>query len=183
MNYYGFLVGAPFQGKEGRWSGGCLSRLRWWGLPRRYHGVRRLGVHQRRLAPVQSFVPNDTINGHGACFATSVINSFLYLQKRYPGIYDSKLIGTGEGAARPRVTRCTTASGTGPRLHVAGSLGRQGELDRGPGKGSHRVPGHALRRRCRLEHGWPARECRPTWDFLWKEISDEEDVEIFFSWE
>ncbi len=42
-------------------------------------------------------------NGDGECAATSLINSFLYLQQRYPGVYDNKLVPGGPaGAAAAR---------------------------------------------------------------------------------
>jgi hypothetical protein len=71
--------------------------------------------------------PNNTLFGHlgndgGRCAATSTVNSFTFLQNKYPNIYDNKLTN-----GDPAGTRNTLAANMGiPPDEAAGTLDEDG---------------------------------------------------------
>ncbi len=136
---------------------------------------------------------NADIDGHGACYATSVINSFWYLEQKYSSVYGTELTGGTEAGA-------TSARDSLHKLiwDDEGYQDREGNQvywtweeaweekvnwieDRVEGVTEYKgMFAYSV-------SGWSNAENlignkAPTWDFLWQEIDEDEDVEIFFEW-
>ena len=139
------------------------------------------------------------VNSGPLCVPTATVNSFQFLQNRYPEIYDSKLIPNGDLAqARYDLAFGWTYNGQQ----------RDGTDDGTPTdpKGAYSQPwweakvhwvedfapgttifdGMIYRDGVDLSTwygGSVLTNGYPTWEFLWKELSDGEDVEIGIRWD
>jgi hypothetical protein len=135
---------------------------------------------------------DGTKDGNGVpwCAPTAIVNSFQFLQNRYPGVYDKKLIPGTPLEARNQLQKGwtlpdgTKRTGTGcgdvkdvwqakvhwVEDHAPKSTIFDGMVDY-PGEDLSKWYGGSV-----LTNG------APTWDFLWTELSHKEDVELGFYW-
>jgi hypothetical protein len=139
----------------------------------------------------------DDIAGGGevACGPVAAVNSFVYLENKYPGFYDRKLIpddnpANGLHDKAELISVATVLMGAGYMNTVA--PGGTWHDDFIWGKMTYieeKVPGvtayQAQDYWAWIHHAQPAwvQGPYPTWQFLFNELSDCEDVEILMSWE
>ena len=133
---------------------------------------------------------NSTINGKGACMATSLINSFVYLQNRWPKIYDNLLVEDYDEDGDVDLDDMGIARGA---LHTL----IWGEDNSGTMKDAWEwkawwieteIPGKTVFEGMINQDvsDWDFNSkltgnAYPTWEFTWDQLSKEQDVEMSFS--
>jgi len=127
-----------------------------------------------------------------ACAPTAAVNSFIYLQNKYPGIYGNKLVGLGQAVA----VATKLGDADADPVRYMNTVANQGTFDDDFIYGKWRylenvAPGLTVYE-AQSMFGWinpPIPQPNwvqnrwPTWDFLWKELTDCEDVEILVEYE
>lgn len=130
--------------------------------------------------------PNFACGGKGACGAVSTVNSFAFLQKQYPGIYDNKLLPNNNAMTNTDMVDAQKFGFDG--WQVGTNPMRQGYYPRPGGAESDFLqtkkdwindyaPGTT-----RFNSWWagsPDNNRKPTIDDLAREINHKEDVEFF----
>ena len=130
--------------------------------------------------------PNFTCGTQGACGAVATINSFAFLQKQYPGVYDNKLLPNNNAMTNTDPTDAQKFGFDG--WQVGANPMRQGYYMRPGGAESDFLqtkkdwindyaPGTTV-----FNSWWagsPDNNRKPTIDDLAQEIKDGEDVEFF----
>lgn len=129
---------------------------------------------------------NFACGGRGACGAVSSINSFAFLQKQYPGVYDNKLLPNNDGMTNTDPVDSQKFGFDG--WQVGANPMRKGYYNRtGTAEGdfldtkmdwiNDYAPGTTV-----FNSWWPDsphNKRKPTIDDLAAEIRDGEDVEFF----
>jgi len=141
----------------------------------------------------QDTVPNG---GEVACGPVAVVNCFVYLENKYPGVYDRKLIpddnvsnGLHDQAELISVAQILMGAAYMNTQPPGGTY--HDDLIWGKNKYmEERVPG-VTKYQAQDQWAWnnPVRPkpawvvgMTPTWQFLFTELADCEDVEILISW-
>ena len=120
---------------------------------------------------------NTTIDGNGACAATSIINSFEYLQNAFPEIYDQKLIPNGDlAAARDELHGKIWNDGGDQKYVWEQKIKWFDDHNLGDTTVFHGMT--SVTTSGWYQSQWITGNQFPTWDFLWNEISHKEDVEF-----
>lgn len=139
--------------------------------------------HRQQYDTYEGYLRNKTIDGHGACSATSMINSFWYLQNDFPSVYTPghELIPDANlGAARDSLHKLiwnpSHGEDAGNMRCVWEEKIKWFERFDAPGvfKGMYAWSIEGWYKPAGLTGGK-----HPTWDWLWKELSHKENVEIF----
>lgn len=127
----------------------------------------------------QGLVPGCTSEAglNNACGPTSVVNSFVYLQNRYPGIYGTlltggttqqNLINTGENLAC--YMSCNSNTGTAIGDFITGKMDYINAV--APGTTTFAFQNFFD----------PVNSILPTFNFLFNELSHGEDIELLIGW-
>ncbi|HUV05376.1 MAG TPA: PEP-CTERM sorting domain-containing protein [Armatimonadota bacterium] len=134
--------------------------------------------------------------GANACGPTAAINSFVYLQNKYPGWYDSKLIGDADGDGdmndlQDLIAVANTLGGAAYMNTIVNTTtyhddfiwGKQAYIEnQAPGVTVYEAQDiWAWNNLQRPMPTWVT-PLYPTWGFLYNELVDCEDVEILLSW-
>jgi hypothetical protein len=123
-----------------------------------------------------------------ACGPVAVTNSYRYLENKYPGVYDSSLTG---GSLLNTASSLCTLMGTTPGVGTYWDdliWYKMKDIE-------SKVPGKTVYEAQRnpawdwgiwndplaKEPSWVT-QVLPTWQFIWNELSDCEDLEILLSW-
>ncbi len=133
--------------------------------------------YKQKYPGYEGYLENTTINGNGACAATSMINSFWYLQNEFPTIYTTghKLL--------PDDNLTDARNSLHKRIWAGGSFSDIWE-EKIKWFERYNAPGVFKGMYYNSVDGWYKPDGLignnwPTWDFLWKELSHKEDIEIF----
>ncbi len=124
---------------------------------------------------------NTAIDGNGACAATSMINSFKYLENKYPKVYDHKLIPDGNLiSARDLLHNKIWANG--PNDVWKNCWGEKVKWFE-----DHNAPVSLHGMYMGSTAGWYKPTglvggIYPTWGFMWEMLQACEDVEIFINY-
>jgi len=121
-----------------------------------------------------------TTNPGGVCFAASAINSFIYLENQFPGIYGNSLTPNIAGAKpnQTDMTDATTLSNTSGPI-TDDTAGWNLFLQTKTNWVNTKAPGTTV---ITSEYaGSPNNNAIPDINFLLQEIQDHEDVEMFIS--
>lgn len=134
---------------------------------------------------------NDLVDLHGGiCAAVATMNSFVYLENRYPQVYQNQPLTGGD----PQSATTALASGWGTRAGMYGmdpndpTSAKDRRIwenkvywleDKAPGKTT--LAGQYYRSTVGWHRGDALQgDTYPTWEFLWSELARCEDVEIAF---
>ena len=124
--------------------------------------------------------------GNVACGPTAAVNSFVYLQNKYPGVYDDKLVPAGAGAM---LGVAQTLGGPGYMNTIANDTTYHDDFIWGKMTYiEQKVPGvtvyEAQDQWSWTNHAQPAwvQSGLPKWEFIYNELVACEDVEILISW-
>jgi hypothetical protein len=132
----------------------------------------------------------NTIPGWGnvACGPTAAVNSFVYLQNKYPGVYDNSLVPAGAGGM---LGVAQTLGGPGYMNTIANNTTFHDDFIWGKKKYiEEKVPGVTVyeaqdqgnwNNPNRIKPAW-VQSRSPQWQFLYNELVACEDVEILISW-
>jgi len=125
--------------------------------------------------------------GNCACAPTSAVNSFVYLQKKYPQLYDSKLIGDPDNEQQliNAVTALGELMGTTCPGGTADAMMAYGKAkyieDNIPGVTKYRAMDNGTWGAPGAKPAWFEENTYPTWKFIYEELKACEDVEIGFT--
>ncbi|MCL6518801.1 MAG: PEP-CTERM sorting domain-containing protein [Armatimonadetes bacterium] len=135
--------------------------------------------------------------GGVACGPTAAINSFVYLQNKYPSVYDSHLIGDADGDGdsndyQDLIAVANTLGGPNYMKTIINNTtwhddfiwGKHAYIENKiPGLTSYLAQDFwGWNNPLRPKPSW-VQQCYPTWDFLFNELANCEDVEILLTWE
>ena len=124
--------------------------------------------------------------GNVACAPTATMNSFIYLQNHYPGIYDNLLVPVGAGQdvirARQLALQYMMITNQGTTIHHW-AWGKYDYLE-------NYAPGKTLYHGQTTYNGWTTGKPRPawvqnvnpSWNFVYNQLLMCQDVEIGIWW-
>jgi hypothetical protein len=127
--------------------------------------------------------------GNVACGPTAAVNSFVYLQNKYPGVYDTSLVPGGDMVGVAQILggagyMNTIARGTtfhddfiwGKMRYIEDQVAVAGRtVYQAQDQGIWNNPN-------RIKPAWVQEGVLPQWQFLYNELVACEDVEILISW-
>jgi len=145
-------------------------------------------VHPEGAGPLWNLSQNNIPGwGNVSCGPTAAVNSFVYLQNKYPGIYDQKLVPPGVGM----VGVAQTLGGAGYMNTIANQTTYHDDFIWGKMTYiEQKVPGVTVYEAQdqwnwtnpnRIKPAW-VQSVSPQWQFLYNELVACEDVEILISW-
>lgn len=134
--------------------------------------------------------------GNVACGPTAAINSFVYLQNKYPTVYDSKLIGDADNDGIPNtyqdlIAVANTLGGPNYMNTIAMNTTWHDDFIWGKRAYIEQVAPNVTTYAAQDFWNWnnpqrpkPAwvQQGYPTWDFLYNELLNCQDVEILLTW-